>query len=319
MLSEKDFPLKPYAGFLLVAPKLKIMYCPTTKVACSSIKMLLAKASGSYDQSRLDRLISPHMARSQTIHELGVSGLTKLIDMNAPEINEILNSPEWLRVYATRDPLTRAYSAWENRIFCRAPGTPGNAIELCQDQINDGRINITDSFSLFAKMLTEQTNEFMDDHHFLPQSHIVHPDKFDYNMVARVEQPAEMQRLVDEVNRRAGTSLALERHNVGFGIKLEQVCDQHTANRLQAVYEMDYQSFKFATRAFPATIQPLVLSATETAMLRGFRASIERLQAVSFTARSLTGFRFGWRQIYKSIVRKLSRGKKYNDPQNLFW
>ena len=319
MVSEKDFPLKPYAGFLLVAPKLKIMYCPTTKVACSSIKMLLAKASGSYDQMRLDRLISPHMARSQTIHELGVSGLTKLIDMSATQVDEILNSPDWLRVYSTRDPLARAYSAWENRIFSRAPGTPQRAIELCQDVFIDGKVNVTESFALFAKMLTEQTNEFMDDHHFLPQSHIVHPDKFNYNMVARVEQPDEMQRLVDEVNRRAGTSLTLERHNVGFGIKLDQVCDQHTANRLQAVYEMDYQTFGFATRTFPAAIDPLILTPTETAMLRGFRASIERLQSISFTARSLTGFRFGMRQIYKSIVRKISRGKKYNDPQNLFW
>jgi hypothetical protein len=319
MVSEKDFPLKPHAGFLLVAPKLKIMYCPTTKVACSSIKMLLAKASGSYDQMRLDRLISPHMARSQTIHELGVSGLTKLIDMSATQVDEILNSPDWLRVYATRDPLARAYSAWENRIFSRAPGTPQRAIELCQDQLTDGKVNVTESFALFAKMLTEQTNEFMDDHHFLPQSHIVHPEKFNYNMTASVEQPAEMQRLVNEINRRAGTSLTLERHNVGFGIKLEQVCDQHTANRLQAVYEMDYQTFGFATRAFPASIDPLILTPTEAAMLRGFRASIERLQSISFTARSLTGFRFGVRQIYKSIVRKISRGKKYNDPQNLFW
>ena len=319
MVSEKDFPLKPYAGFLLVAPKLKVMYCPTTKVACSSIKTLLAKASGTYNQARLDQLIAPHIARSQTIHDIGISGLTKLIDMSASEVDEILNSPEWLRVYATRDPLARAYSAWENRIFSRAPGTPDIVNELCQDQMVDGHINVTASFAHFAKMISEQTDEFMTDHHFLPQAHIVHPDKFNYNMVARVEQPAEMQRLVDEVNRRAGTSLNLERHNVGFGIKLEQVCDQHTANRLQAVYEMDYESFKFETRAFPATIQPLILSATETAMLRGFRASIERLQAVSFTARSLTGFRFGWRQIYKSIVRKLSFGKKYNDPQNLFW
>ena len=319
MVSDKDFPLKPFAGFLLVAPSLKIMYCPTTKVACSSIKMLLAKAGGSYDQSRLDRLISPHMARSQTIHELGVSGLTKLIDMNPKQIDEVLHSPDWLRVYATRDPLTRAYSAWENRIFSRAPGTPEKAIDLCHDQLVDGRVNITESFAMFAKMISEQTNEFMEDHHFLPQSHIVNPDKFSYNMKVRVEQPSEMQILVDEVNRRAGTALTLERHNVGFGIKLEQVCDQHTANRLQAVYAMDYESFKFETREFPATIEPLVLSATETAMLRGFRASIERLQAVSFTARSLTGFRFGLRQIYKSIVRNASFGKKYNDPQNLFW
>ncbi|MFM7337235.1 MAG: hypothetical protein ACKO2E_02985, partial [Actinomycetota bacterium] len=96
MVSEKDFPNKPYAGFLLVAPRLKVMYCPTTKVACSSIKMLLAKAGATYDQTRVDRLISPHMARSQTIHELGVNGLTKLIDMKATQVEEILGSPEWL-------------------------------------------------------------------------------------------------------------------------------------------------------------------------------------------------------------------------------
>ena len=239
--------------------------------------------------------------------------------MSASEVDEILNSPEWLRVYATRDPLARAYSAWENRIFSRAPGTPDIVNELCQDQMVDGHINVTASFAHFAKMISEQTDEFMSDHHFLPQSHIVHPDKFNYNMVARVEQPAEMQRLVDEVNRRAGTSLSLERHNAGFGIKLDQVCDQHAANRLQAVYEMDYQTFGFATRAFPASTEPLVLTATETAMLRSLRESIERLRSISFTARSLTGFRFGWRQIYKSMVRKISRGKKYNDPQNLFW
>jgi hypothetical protein len=239
--------------------------------------------------------------------------------MSASEIDEILNSPEWLRVYATRDPLARAYSAWENRIFSRAPGTPEKVNELCQDQMIDGRINVTASFEHFAKMISVHTDEFMSDHHFLPQSHIVQSDKFNYNMVARVEQPVEMQRLVDEINRRAGTSLTLERHNSGFGIKLDQVCDQHTANRLQAVYEMDYQTFGFATRAFPASIEPLVLTATETAMLRSLRASIERLRSISRIARSLTGFRFGSRQIYKSILRKLSRGKKYSDPQNLFW
>ena len=319
MVSEKESPLKQHAGFLLVAPKLKIMYCPTTKVACSSIKTLLAKASGTYNQARLYQLIAPHIARSQTIHDINISGLTKLVDMSASEIDEILNSPEWLRVYATRDPLARAYSAWENRIFSRAPGTPEKVNELCQDQMIDGRINVTASFEHFAKMISVHTDEFMSDHHFLPQSHIVQSDKFNYNMVARVEQPVEMQRLVDEINRRAGTSLTLERHNSGFGIKLDQVCDQHTANRLQAVYEMDYQTFGFATRAFPASIEPLVLTATETAMLRSLRASIERLRSISRIARSLTGFRFGSRQIYKSILRKLSRGKKYSDPQNLFW
>lgn len=319
MVSERSFPLKPYAGFILVAPSLKIMYCPTTKVACSSLKMLLAKAGGTYDQTRLDRLISPHMARSQTVHELGVNGLTKLIDLPPKKIEEILYSPDWLRVYATRDPLTRAYSAWENRILCRAPGTPDKAIVLCQDQLLDGCIDMVASFAMFATMIAEQTNVFMDDHHFLPQSHIVHSDKFDYNMRVRVEHPIEMQQLVDEINRRAGTELGLERHNVGFGIRLDQVCDQHTANRLQAVYAMDYETFGFETRTFPASIEPLLLSSIEVSMLRGFRASIERLQAVSYTARSLTGFRFGLRQIYKSIVRKITFGKKYNDPQNLFW
>lgn len=319
MARRGQFALAPYAGFILVAPRIKVMYCPTTKVACSSLKLLLAKANGSYDAARVEKLVGPHIARSQTIHEKGVNGLPKLVDLPMREIDEILGSPEWLRVYATRDPLARAYSAWENRIFSRAPGTPDRAIELCPDELVDGRVDVAASFARFARAIAEHTDEFMVDHHFLPQTHIVQPDRFDYTMRVRVERPEEMSALVAEVNRRAGTRLELERHNQGFGIALSEVCDQHTANRLAATYAMDHERFGYETRTFPAVVPPRPLGPVEASLLRSFRGAVEQLQAVSYSARSLAGVRFGARQIWKSLARRVTLGRAYSDPSQVHW
>ena len=159
----------------------------------------------------------------------------------------------------------------------------------------------------------------MVDHHFLPQTHIVQPDRFDYTMRVRVEEPAEMAALVAEVNRRAGTSLALERHNQGFGIALTEVCDQHTANRLAATYRMDHERFGYGTRTFPATVPPRPLGPVEASLLRSFRGAVEQLQAVSFSARSLAGVRFGARQIWKSLARRITWGRAYSDPSQVHW
>jgi hypothetical protein len=313
------FALAPWAGFILVAPRIKVMYCPTTKVACSSLKLLLARANGSYDAARVEKLVGPHIARSQTIHERRVNGLPKLVDLPLREIQEVLASPEWLRVYATRDPLARAYSAWENRIFSRAPGTPDRAIELCPDELADGRIDVAASFARFARAIAEHTDAFMEDHHFLPQTHIVQPDRFDYTMRVRVEEPEEMARLVAEVNRRADTRLELERHNQGFGIPLAEVCDQHTANRLAATYAMDHERFGYPTRTFAAIVAPRPLGQVEASLLRSFRGAVEQLQAVSFSARSLAGVRFGARQIWKSLARHATLGRAYRDPAQVHW
>ena len=47
--------------------------------------------------------------------------------------------------------------------------------------------------------------------------------------------------------------------------------------------------------------------------------AVEQLQAVSFSARSLAGVRFGARQIWKSLARRITWGRAYSDPSQVHW
>jgi hypothetical protein len=165
------------------------MYTPTTKVACTAIKWMLAEAEGSVNLEVIPRLLAANMHRSQTIHNRHVSGLQKLNELPAQQIAEILSSPEWIRIAALRDPVARAFSAWENRIFMRAPGRVGAEFDSTPDVLTDGCINMTASFALFAESLQQHTDAFMLDHHFVPQSQVVRKAAINYDMLVRVDQP----------------------------------------------------------------------------------------------------------------------------------
>ena len=111
-------------GYALIAPRIKVMYVPTTKVACSTLKLLVAQIEGTYNEQAAREIITPNISQEQTIHNYRVHGLRRMFDLTPKEQWEVIQSPEWLRVAALRDPLKRAYSSWENRAFLRAPGTP---------------------------------------------------------------------------------------------------------------------------------------------------------------------------------------------------
>jgi hypothetical protein len=314
-----DRRLSAIAATTLIAPEIKVMYTPTTKVACSTIKLMLAQAAGTHRPERIESLITANISRSQTIHNPVISGLTRLVDLREREARQILADPEWVRIAALRDPLARSYSAWENRIFMRAPGRTDKAIALCKDVLVDGRIDMAASFALFALMIAENTNDFTVDHHFLPQSHVVRTDAIDYNLLVRVDVPGEMSKIEKLLSERSGKTITASRLNEGTGIKVHDVCDAHSANRLMAVYHMDYEAFGFERKSFPATVEPHLLTTVETQLVHLLRHAVERLQGISEAAQMRVGLRYGARQIRKSLVRYLTFGRAFNNRRTVHW
>lgn len=301
-----DRSLLAIGGLTLVAPSLKIMYTPTPKVACSTIKLMLATAEGSHRKDLIDQITNPSVSRPQTIHDPVINGLPRLVELPKREIDNIFTSPDWVRVAALRDPVARSYSAWENRIFRRAPGETARAIELSRDVLVDGRIDMAGSFALFARMLGEHTDAFTVDQHFLPQSHIVRTDVINYDMLVRVDRKGDMDRLAALISERSGHDITPSRLNEGMKVDLTKVCDAHTANRLMATYHMDYEAFGFERRSFAPTIEPLLLSETETRLVYQLRGVMDRLLSVSQAASKQAGARYGFRQIRKSIARRIT-------------
>ena len=303
----------------LVAPRLKVMYTPTTKVACTTIKWMLAEAEGSLNLDVIPRLLAANMHRSQTIHNRHVSGLQKLNELPEHQIEEILSSSDWVRLAALRDPIARSYSAWENRIFMRAPGRTDGGFELSPDVVEDGCINMTASFALFSQAVQEHTQAFMRDHHFVPQSQVVRRDAVNYDMVVRVDEPGGVDTIAALFRERSGKDIQPKRHNESIGVPLNRACDAATAQRLMAVYASDYEAFGFERRQFPATVEPYLLSASETQLVTLVRQSVERVTSVSRAAQSRMSARYGVRQIRKAFFRKISFGRMYNTPRGIHW
>jgi len=303
----------------LVAPRLKVMYTPTTKVACTTIKWMLAEAEGSLNLDVIPRLLAANMHRSQTIHNRHVSGLQKLNELPEHQIEEILSSSDWVRLAALRDPIARSYSAWENRIFMRAPGRTDGGFELSPDVVEDGCINMTASFALFSQAVQEHTQAFMRDHHFVPQSQVVRRDAVNYDMVVRVDEPGGVDTIAALFRERSGKDIQPKRHNESIGVPLDRACDAATAQRLMAVYASDYDTFGFERRQFPSTVEPYVLSASETQLVTLVRQSVERVTSVSRAAQRKMSARYGVRQVRKAFFRKISFGRMYNTPRGIHW
>lgn len=306
-------------GYALIAPRIKVMYVPTTKVACSTLKLLVAQIEGSYNEQASREIISPNISQEQTIHNYRVHGLRRMFDLSPKEQWEVIQSPEWLRVAALRDPLKRAYSSWENRAFLRAPGTPKSILEACSDVLVDGRVDVAATFKKFARAIHADRAAFSIDDHFRPQFNTLYSNQLEYQEFIRIDQHGEMQRLADVLNARGGTNISLQRLNSGLGIKPEQVYDRETADLIEQTYHEDYEWFHFERHNYASSTATFVLDPLQQAFLTNLRQTTERLQTLSNAAFTRVGFRYGMKQVTRSLKLRLTRPSRRHDPKLLQW
>jgi hypothetical protein len=306
-------------GYALIAPRIKVMYVPTTKVACSTLKLLVAQIEGTYNKQAAREIISPNISQEQTIHNYRVHGLRRMFDLTPQEQWEVIQSPEWLRVAALRDPLKRAYSSWENRAFLRAPGTPKSILEACSDVLVDGRVDVAATFKKFARAIHADRDAFAIDDHFRPQFNTLYSNQLEYQEFIRIDQHGEMQRLADVLNARGGTNFELQRLNSGLGIKVDQVFDRETADLLEQTYHEDYEWFHFERHNYAASTATFVLDPLQQAFLTNLRQTTERLQTLSNAAFTRVGFRYGMKQVLRSLKLRVTRPSRRHDPKLLQW
>jgi hypothetical protein len=306
-------------GYGLVAPRIKVLYVPTTKVACSTLKLLVSQIEGSYDEEATRVIITPNISQEQTVHSYLVHGLERFFEIKAKRQWEILQSPEWLRVGTLRDPLSRLYSSWENRVLLRAPGTPHVIFDRCPDQVVDGRIDVAATFQFFVRQLHADPHTFMEDDHFRPQFNTLYSNQLEYHHLVRVDVPGQLQALADVLNARAGTAVALQRLNSGIGIKPPQVYDKATANLAYEIYARDYEWYGFDHHTYTDSTPTLVLDPMQQALLNNLRDTTERLIFLSRSAFKRVGFRYGLHQVGKATKLRLRFGTKRYERKLLQW
>jgi hypothetical protein len=141
----------------------------------------------------------------------------------------------------------------------------------------------------------------------------------EYQEFIRIDQHGEMQRLADVLNARGGTNVALQRLNSGLGIKAEQVYDRETADLIEQTYHEDYEWFHFERHNYAAATATFVLDPLQQAFLNNLRETTQRLQILSNAAFKRVGFRYGARQVFRSLKLRVTRPSRRHDPKLLQW
>lgn len=276
-------------GHVLVARNARVLYVPSTKVASSTMRLLLAESNGTYRPEMVPYLDGPTISIEQSVHNTMINGLVHMELLSAREQAEMTTSPDWWRVAAVRNPYARLYSAWENRLLFRAPGRIlPEAWEACADVMDGSSIDIGETFRRFVRVLAETPGVFGRDSHFKSQASHFDLTPIDLTHLIRLDKDGELARFADELARRVGKSLVPKRLNEGLGLSYRDVMDSETAGLVRRVFSDDFERFDFADESFPSSAPSVVATQRETQAIRYARSLTERLEQVSRLARYRT-------------------------------
>lgn len=286
----------------LVLPRTKVLYLPTTKVACTALKFLFAEAEGTLRADLMSTLPTAAPTPTHTIHNHAISGLTKFFDLSESEQNEILTSDEWWRVGAIRNPYARMYSSWENRILLRAPSHYIKEFGQFPDRTIDGRIDIVETFTEFMRVVVANPTSVDGDDHFTTQSVALRPGKVNLTHLLRVDAEGELAAFADALSRRVNKHLELKRLNEGLGIKYSSVVTAESGSLIEQYLAEDFTNFGFERETFPPERDPILLTDKETKLVVYSRQVSQRLDVAAEELGRRVGARYALAEIKKRAL-----------------
>lgn len=276
-------------GHVLAARNAKVLYVPSTKVASSTMRLLLAEANGTYRPELIPHLDGPTISVEQSVHNMTINGLVHMELLSATDQAEMKTSASWWRVAAVRNPYARLYSAWENRILFRAPGQVlPEAWNACADVMSGDRIDLGATFRNFVRVLSERPQVFGRDSHFKSQAMHFDLTPISLTHLIRLDREGELQRFAEDLGQRVGRRLAPRRLNEGLGLTYREVTDAATASLIREIFADDFSRFEFAEESFPASVADIVATDRETQAIRYARSLTVRLEQLSRLARYRT-------------------------------
>jgi hypothetical protein len=279
-------------GHVLAARNARVLYVPSTKVASSTMRLLLADANGTFRPELIPHLDGPTVSVEQSVHNMAINGLVHMELLSAAEQIEMKTSDSWWRVAAVRNPYARLYSAWENRILFRAPSQVlPEAWEACADVVRDDCIDLGETFRSFVRVLAERPGVFGRDSHFKSQAMHFDLTPLDLTHLVRLDKEGELARFADDLGKRVGKSLAPKRLNEGLGLTYRDVTDAETAALIRDIFADDFARFAFAEESFPSAVGDVVATVRETQAIRYARSLTVRLEQLSRLARYRTSSR----------------------------
>jgi hypothetical protein len=232
-----------------VLPEHKIVYISVTKVACTSLRWMLADLAGE-DPSSFVEMNGYHLTRLMTVHDIRArwSIVRRLSDMSPDEVEQVSVDNGWFIFAMVRDPWSRLWSAWESKLLTRHPGfVRWYADEPWFPRVPRSSEEVVEDFRTFVEAHPWTSHPRLSkDSHFWDQVRSVRPDGLEYSGIYDI---STMSRLVADLHAHlAGIGkdkpeLYMPRANETPLALTADVLADGVAERIEELYERDFARF----------------------------------------------------------------------------
>lgn len=282
-------PRKIAAAASFVLPELKLVYVTNLKVACSTIKWLLAELSGQNPNDFFASL-GRRPTRAQTVHDraawAGVRPLGDFDDLGA------FAADGWMVFTMVRDPRARLWSAWQSKLLTSNP----NFIGPIQEEPWYPRVprdvsDVIEDFQRFVETLAVERRRMRRvgrDGHFRPQSDLVYRKGLRYTAVYDLAEIPTFERdLAAHLISVGYNDLPALRNDNDAPLRLtKDVLAGGVSEAIEDIYREDFARFGTAWEEGP-NVHDVVWSDAAFADIAFRRAAHQRIRDLSDEATRL--------------------------------
>ncbi|MEP6816135.1 MAG: sulfotransferase family 2 domain-containing protein [Marmoricola sp.] len=176
----------PAPGNTFVLPEHKILYVSVTKVACTSLRWMVADISGE-DLESFYTGLAAHQTRLMTIHRHRThwEKTPQLFQIPKSLRGPISRDNGWLIFAVVRDPWSRLWSGWQSKFLVRHPFyVKRYGEEDWFPRVPESQQDVVEDFARFVFAEPWVTNEHLfEDVHFKTQTYSVRPQGINYTKI----------------------------------------------------------------------------------------------------------------------------------------
>jgi len=237
-----------YPGNSFVLPEHKMVYMSVTKVACTSLRWMIADLVGE-DFETFYRAPAAHQSRLMTIHTDRALWKQAPQLKNVPDelIQRISRDDGWLIFAVVRDPWSRLWSAWQSKFLVRHAAYVNKfSGEPWFPRVPRSSEDVIEDWRTFVHAEPWITNEALAvDVHFKTQAYSVRPDGVNYTKIYDLQ---DMSTLVHDIESHLASlgmarRLYLPRANENPLPLTRRVLADGVAEAIATSYKEDFDRF----------------------------------------------------------------------------
>lgn len=233
---------------IYVLPDARLVFTALNKNACTSLKWMIAQVAGE-DLGSFKAGIGTYTTDRESIHNRRLWKRALTMDLVDPAIRAGIQPDDgWLIFAVVRDPRSRMFSAWQNKLLFNNAGYAKWRGEPWYPRGGFDAAAIVDDFARFVDALDADPDHplLLNDNHFRSQTMLLRLDHLTYS---RIYDISEIATAVDDIQAHlaelgiAAPEFPVERANDTPLPANTAVIDPAIRGKIERIYAEDFRRF----------------------------------------------------------------------------